>query len=155
MEDTQTAARPKSLAERDAQRIAQAKEEADAKQLADTEAAEAEQAEVDKRNAELAAKQAEFDAHPYSRVGAILKHLQDPHLDMHDRIGAVHRGLVQLAQIVQGTLDAPAPLEPPAPVETPDERERRNEGRRYAEGADEQVPARGRQQSAPSQRQRE
>ncbi len=43
---------------------------------------------------------AEFNAHPHTQVTALLKELSAPRHDIHDRLGAVHNGLIRLAQLV-------------------------------------------------------
>jgi len=43
---------------------------------------------------------AEFNAHPHTQITALLKELSAPRHDIHDRLGAVHNGLIRMAQLV-------------------------------------------------------
>jgi hypothetical protein len=54
-----------------------------------------------------AREHAEWMEHPHTQLSQIVADLQAPHIDLHDRIAAVHRNTLALAQFLRRTLEAP------------------------------------------------
>jgi hypothetical protein len=54
-----------------------------------------------------AREHAEWMEHPHTQLSQIVADLQAPHIDLHDRIAAVHRNTLALAQFLRREVEAP------------------------------------------------
>lgn len=85
---------PRSEQERRDRELAAKEEKPSAEALASQKRFDAKVAEQDK--AAAAEEQAEFNAHPHTRLTALAADLGTKRVDLHDRIGAIHRVLAGL-----------------------------------------------------------
>jgi hypothetical protein len=58
----------------------------------------------------------DWASHPHTQLGCIISDLQGPHVEIHDRIGVVHRSVLALAQLLQRDIEPPPPPEDQEPA---------------------------------------